>query len=178
MRKLVACLVLLCSFISKANSQVKDEDSLLNIMQQQAMKMAQFLLKDDYRSFTRFTYPKLVQISGGYNEMATLIEKEISEMKKQGFKIDDIKVDSPSHIFRNGKELQCTALQHLYMTVQNKRILSTSSLIAFSSDNGSNWTFLDANNKTIETIKKIVPNLSPQIVIPKQRPPVELEIKN
>jgi hypothetical protein len=175
MRKLVVCLVLLNAFIAGAYSQVKDEDSLLSTMQQQAMKMAQALLKEDYRAFTKFTYPKLVQISGGYNEMATLIEKEISGMKKQGFKIDDIKVDSPSHIFRNGKELQCTVLQHLYMTVQSKKVMSTSSLIAFSSDNGLNWTFLDANNKAIETIRKIAPNLSPQIVIPKQRPPMELK---
>ncbi|MBV4358993.1 hypothetical protein [Pinibacter aurantiacus] len=174
MRKLVACIILFSSFVMVGYSQVKDEDTLLNIMQQQAMKMAQALLKEDYRAFTKFTYPKLVQISGGYNEMATLIEKEISGMKKQGFKIDDIKVDSPSHIFRNGKELQCTVLQHLYMTVQSKKVMSTSSLIAFSSDNGLNWTFLDANNKPIETIKKIAPNLSSQIVIPKQRPPVEL----
>jgi len=174
MRRLVACIILFSSFVTVGYSQVKDEDTLLNIMQQQAMKMAQALLKEDYRAFTKFTYPKLVQISGGYNEMATMIEKEISGMKKQGFKIDDIKVDSPSHIFRNGKELQCTALQHLYMTVQSKKVMSTSSLIAFSSDNGFNWTFLDANNKPIETIKKIAPNLSPQIVIPKQRPPVEL----
>jgi hypothetical protein len=174
MRKLVVCIVLLGSFAAGAYCQVKDEDSMLVTMQQQAMKMAQALLKEDYKTFTKFTYPKLVQISGGYNEMATLIEKEISGMKKQGFKIDDVKVDSPSHIFRNGKELQCTALQHLYMTVQSKKVMSTSSLIAFSSDNGLNWTFLDANNKAIETIKKIVPNLSPQIVIPKQRPPMEL----
>lgn len=78
--------------------------------------------------------------------------------------IKTISFGTPSKIVKSAKELQATIPQHTE--------INTSTLIAISTDNGNNWTFLDTLNRDITTIRKLLPNLNPSITIPPQRPPL------
>jgi hypothetical protein len=80
--------------------------------------------------------------------------------------------DEPSKIVKSGKEMQATVTQHTEIKLPQGRLVSISTLIAVSTDNGINWTFIDTSNKDMVTLRKALPNLSPSITIPPQEPPV------
>jgi hypothetical protein len=47
----------------------------------------------------------------------------------------------------------------------------SSALIAISADKGKTWTFIDTNLFNISQIKSAMPDISPELVIPKAAPP-------
>lgn len=97
-------------------------------------------------------------------------------MKANGMSFDSITFDSPAKILRVGKELQTTIVQHTDVKVPDGRAVSTSTLIAISTDNGAHWTFIDTININVSTLRKAMPNLSKDIVIPPQQPPVRYRL--
>jgi hypothetical protein len=151
-------------------SQVKEAVQNLKV---QANKMGQAFIKADYVTFAKYTYPKLLAAMGGESKMTAEIAKVINEMKSQGMLFNSISFGEPSSIIRNGKELQCTLPQHTDIKLIDGRAVSTSTLIAISIDNGTNWTFIDTSNKDMETLRKALPNLSPTITVPPQQPPTK-----
>ena len=104
--------------------------------------------------------------------MIEVLKRTTNEMKAKGMSFSSITFDEPSKVVKSGKELQATIIQHTEIRLQNGRLVSTSTLIAISKDEGVNWTFIDTSNKDIATMRKALPNLSPSIVIPPQPPPV------
>jgi hypothetical protein len=44
-------------------------------------------------------------------------------------------------------------------------------LIAISSDGGKNWYFIDTSVYNVNDLKKAMPDLSPDLVIPPAKPP-------
>jgi len=144
-------------------------------MKAQAGKMASAFLKDDYKTFARYTYPLIVKAMGGADKMADVLSKGRAGMKAQGAIISNITFDEPSKIIKAGKELQATIPQHTEIKLTQGRLLNTSTLIAISEDNGANWTFIDTSNKDRQTLNKVLPNLSPSIVIPPAQPPVKYD---
>jgi len=47
----------------------------------------------------------------------------------------------------------------------------TSTLLAFSSDNGRTWTFMDTSNKDMATIRKMLPEVNPSLTLPPPQAP-------
>ncbi len=150
-------------------SQVKEASQNLK---QQANKMAQAFIIGDYKTFVSYTYKPMVQGTGGAAKMEQSLAKVVNDMKLKGMSFNAITFDEPSKIIKSGKELQATIAQHTDIKVPDGRAVSTSTLIAISTDNGVNWTFIDTSNKNIEALRKAMPNLSPSITIPPPQPPV------
>lgn len=104
--------------------------------------------------------------------MVEVLTRSIDDMKAKGMSFSNITFDDPSKIVKSGKELQTTIAQHTEIRLSQGRLISTSTLIAISKDNGNNWTFIDASNKDIVALKKALPNLSSLIVISPPQLPV------
>ena len=51
------------------------------------------------------------------------------------------------------------------------KISTSSTLIGISDDKGKTWTFIDAAGKDLATLRKVIPNLSDKLVIPKMQQP-------
>jgi len=47
--------------------------------------MANYLLAKDYKHFTAFTYPAIVKMAGGADQMAQFMEKSINEKYEPNF---------------------------------------------------------------------------------------------
>lgn len=143
-------------------------------VKEQATKMGQALLRGDYKTFVHYTYPGIVKMSGGADQLATTLSTLMSQMKEKGVVVTGVTLGAVSKVVTSGKELQCTLEQHTAMNVPDGKIINTTTLICISADGGKNWTFVDTSNKDMATIKNVLPNLSSQIVIPKAQPPVRV----
>lgn len=170
MKKKISIIFILI-FWTNCYSQSKTND-YSKIIKEQAEIMAKFLLEKDFSSFTKYTYPKIVEMLGGKQKMVDILNKNSKEMLSQGTDFNNVTIGEPSRIFTNGKELQCTIPQTIEMKVPNGRLITNSTLIAISTDNGKNWYFVDTSGKNIQTMKKTLPNLSEDLVIPEKKQPI------
>jgi hypothetical protein len=141
-------------------------------IRQQANAMAQAFLNGNYQTFAKYTYPPLVKAMGGESRMAATLTQTISDMQTKGMAFNAITFDSPAKIVKSNNELQCTLQQHTTIKLANGKAVATSTLIAISEDGGKNWLFVDTNNKDAATMRKVLPDLSKEIVIPPQQKPV------
>ncbi|HWK02139.1 MAG TPA: hypothetical protein VNS58_00810 [Puia sp.] len=150
-----------------------DQNNLPEVVKEQANIMGQAFVRGDYKVFSHYTYPEIVKMIGGENKMAEALTKITSDMKIKGMMFNNITFGDVSKIVKSGNELQCTVAQHTEIKLPSGRAISTSTLIAISTDSGSNWTFVDTSNKDISMIRNLLPHLSRAIVIPPQQPPVQ-----
>jgi len=156
-----------------SNAQVKEASQNLK---QQANKMAQAFISGDYMTFVSYNYKPMVQGTGGTVKMEQSLLKVLANMKAKRMSVSAITFDEPSTIVKSGKELQATIAQHTDIKMTYGRSVSTSTLIALSTDNGVNGTFLDTSNKDISALRKAIPNLSTAITIPPQQLPVHYNL--
>ena len=165
--KLPPFLFFVFAFLT-SNAQVKEAAQNLK---QQSLKMGSAFIGGDYRTFAHYTYPLILKSMGGASKMVAILTKGTNDMRAQGMNFNNITFDEPSKIIKSGNELQATIAQHTDIKVPNGRAVSTSTLIAISTDNGINWTFIETSNKDMSTLKKALPNLSSSIRIPVPLPP-------
>jgi hypothetical protein len=168
-KQILMLLLLLLATRFAAHAQVKEAAQNLK---QQAGKMGAVFVSGDYKTFANYTYPLILKSMGGAAKMAAVLTKSTNDMKVQGMSFSNITFDEPSKIVKSGKELQATIAQHTEIKLPQGRIISTSTLIAISTDNGISWTFIDTSNKDMATLRKVLPNLSPVITISPQQQPV------
>jgi hypothetical protein len=143
-----------------------------NTIKEQANIMGQLLIKKDFNAFINYTYPKVIEMVGGKKKLLKILEKDSKKMLAEGTTILNVTIGEPSKIISIGKELQCIVPQAVEIKVPNGRLISESSLIAISSDNGQHWYFIDASGSDIKTMKRKFPNLSGALVIPLYEKPV------
>ena len=137
----------------------------------QANAMAQLLLKKDYKSFSKFTFPKIKEMMGGEEGMVKMLEQYIGGMEANGYSFVSLTIDEPSDIVKSGNELQCVVPEKIEMKVPGGKAVSNAYLIAISEDNGNSWYFIDTSSMDIAKMKEVLPNLSAQLVIPEKEKP-------
>ncbi len=168
-------LLMLSLFIAACGSQAPTEniDQKANI-KTSAESMGQMLLKKDFKGFVKYTHPKVIEMMGGELGMIQVLESSSTEMETSGSKFLNVTYGEPSATITSGNELQCTVPQTTEIQVEEGIMVSKSTLIAVSTDNGKSWRFMDTSGQDIQTLKQSIPNLSEQLVIP---PPQEAVMK-
>ena len=169
--KQLTLFLFLSFYITSCNSQTT-KNEYENKIQEQGEKMAKSLIENDFNSFSNYTHPKIIEMIGGKEQLVKTLEKGMKEMRSEGIEFISITIGNPSQIYKIESELQCTVPQSIEMKVPDGRIVANSTLIAISNDNGKNWYFIDTEKKDIQTLKKIVPNLSEKLVIPPAKKPL------
>ncbi len=144
-------------------------------LKRKAKDMGAAFLRGDFGTFVKYTYPPIVKSMGGTTKMTQVLEKTINDMQIRGMRFSDIAFDEPSKIIKSGKEYQATIAQHTEIKLAKAKIVSTTTLISISTDDGNNWTFIDTSNKNIAMLRKAFPNLSPLIYLPQQQPPIKYD---
>jgi len=172
--KQIATIFFLSLFLTACNGQTKNIEYSKTIKEQAEM-MGKFLLKKDFMSFCNYTYPKIIEMMGGRQKMIEVMEKGSKEMLSEGTDFLSVAFGEPSKIITIGNELQCTVPQTIEMKVPKGRLITKSTLIAISIDNGKNWYFLDTSGNDIQTMKRALPNLSGELIIPEKTQPTFYE---
>ncbi|GAA4382826.1 hypothetical protein [Hymenobacter koreensis] len=131
----------------------------------QLTAMEQAFLKADFETFADFIHPDVLRVAGGADVLAKKLRKDMEEMSSQGVQVK-ISHGVPSRIVSVDRELQCTVPQtsDFQMGANTKTVQST--LLAVSTDGGKTWAFLDTAGKDWENVRRLVPNLSREIVLP------------
>ncbi|MFP5042124.1 hypothetical protein [Parasediminibacterium sp. JCM 36343] len=141
----------------------------------QARIMAEAAMKRDYTTLLKYInidgFPK-----GRLNIMTKakalkIIQTADSQMVKQGIAIQSINFGDVLSILKVGFEFQCTMPQTTEMKMQVGRVITTSTLIGLSEDNGINWTFIDATGRDKIEMKRLMPKLSSKLQFAKQESP-------
>ncbi|MFH6601990.1 hypothetical protein ACEZ3G_00765 [Maribacter algicola] len=159
MHKFIGSLILIvCSTFSFSQTENKN-------LNEQLGEMKKYFLAGDYDNFAEYTYPKVIEMMGGRSNMVNATKQAMDKMKNDGFTFKDLSFKDPSSFLKKDGELQCTLTQQLTMNTPQGKIESEYTLIALSSDDGLNWTFIDTSGKDKQTMLKYFPNLHKEIII-------------
>jgi hypothetical protein len=136
------------------------------IVKVQLTKMEEAFKQQDFETFAEFMHPDVLRMSGGAEVFASQMRKGMSEMEAQGTKVLNVKHGEPSKIVKVDKELQCTVPQTTEFQFPGETKTINSTLVAISSDSGQHWYFVDTNGKDWETVRRLIPSLSRELVLP------------
>jgi len=155
----IYCFILGISLLT-LNAQTTNEN-----LNRQLLEMKTSFLNEDYQGVVKYTFPKVVEMMGGEDQMLKTTQTTMDSMKEQGFVIEDLSFDEPSPFVTQNGFQQCTLDQQLIMTTTEGRVQSTTTLLAVSQDEGENWKFLDASGMPVDFVKNIFPDLHPDLKI-------------
>ena len=122
------------------------------------------ILNSNYKKIIDYAYPKIYHPLTK-EQMRMAITSMYGKMKEEGFEIVDVSFSTPSEIVKNGKELQFTIDENLFVKTPKGLVNGIYNLIGISIDNGLNWKFIDTSGKSKEEVLKKLPNLSSELVI-------------
>lgn len=173
MKHLILTIYLSCLIIvSHSDPLHKAFNSYREQILDNARKLSKAFTSRDYNTIADYTYPGILELVGGKVEMLKKLESDTKEMEAKGVKVISVTIGEPSDIYETEKEIQCILPQIITMEVPKGTMEAKSTLIAISSDNGKTWYFIDTSGNDIETIRKMLPNVSPEINLPPKEQPV------
>lgn len=160
----------LLAFASTAQQTI-DQKSVAANVTRDANAMASLLNTADYKGFLEYMHPVRVQAGGGEAKMISQLEAQYAQVKAKGVVIKGTTFEQPTEIVKSKNELQCTISQQTELKPRKGRVITHTTLIAMSNDNGKNWKFVDTNSMDIALIRKMFPNLSSKITLPPKKQP-------
>ena len=137
----------------------------------QAMEMAKAVLAKDVDKLVKYMHPKVVEAAGGKEKMLVARDTMNKYMQQFGAEIKKVTIGNPGAIISYKNELQTTLPQTTEVKVMASMIAAETTLIAISEDKGVHWYFIDTSIYRSEKVKKLLPNLSPDLVIPPMKQP-------
>jgi hypothetical protein len=135
----------------------------------QARNMADLLLAKNFTAYSDYIYPGIVMMAGGKETLIEGTKNAMEGMVANGVSIAKISFGVPEKILVVGNEWQTTIPQVVEMKHEDKTIIAEYSLIAISNNNGQHWYFIDTRGKRLEILRKSLPNLSADLVLPAQK---------
>ena len=85
--------------------------------------------------------------------------------KNNGFIFEDFIYEKPSQIMYYNGELQAAVNQKVIVKTDTGKIKEENNIIQISKDNGKIWKFVGTTSENLKTVKKLFPNLSPELKI-------------
>jgi hypothetical protein len=153
-------LLLVC-FIG-LNLQAQTDNKNLN---EQLETMRSAFMDKDYSVLAEYTYPKVVEMMGGKENMIEATSSTMAQMEAQGFVFEKLSFKDASDFLEHNGDLQCALRQVLVMDTPNGKVQSETTLLAISKDDGENWVFLDSSGMPKASLQSFYENLHPDMVI-------------
>jgi hypothetical protein len=168
MKKIILGLALLINFSSFG--QIIPNDHGETIVKQ-AIEMGDLLLNKNYEKFIEKIYPPLIETAGGKENFLKTLDQGLIKLRTQGITIDTLKFLPPNEIINKQNELQTTMTEYLVMSIPNGKMITKSTLIVVSYDNGLTWYFLETSDRDLKTMQEQFSNLSDELIIPPAEKP-------
>jgi hypothetical protein len=140
-------------------------------IKQAALEMGNALVKKDGDRFIQYMHPSMVNLAGGKTQLKEMSDSIFRVAEQIGGKVSKISFGSPSPVITYKNMLQAVITQQMTVSTLLGNAELSSAMIAISIDKGKTWTFIDTNLFSINKIKTAIPDISPQLVIPKSAAP-------
>lgn len=165
MKRIVISVVLIClhAAASAQNQQT--------VIKTEALKMAKALAAMDLETYASYSWPELVSDPQNKQRIKAAADSADKYRKQFNIKVKSIIIGNPSEVVKHKGVLQCTIPQTMAVEAMMGSIETESTLIGLSRD-GKKWYFVDANFFNNKETKEKLPELSPKLIIPKQKKPV------
>jgi len=137
----------------------------------QAMDMGSALMKNDFTTFIKYMHPNIIAYAGGKDKLKTKMDSAYSAMKLFGVSFKRYSIGSPGEIVHYKDQLQSVLPEITTIKTPLGELTAETSMIVISPDNGKNWWFIDTNVYKVDKLKSILPDISPDLVIPPQKQP-------
>lgn len=144
----------------------------------QAKEVNEALIRKDFARFLMLTYPKVIEMAGGREQMAAALNKELKEMESEGVVLLSSTSGAPTQFIHDLASIYAVLPITLKVKAQNGIFQSEGSMIGISSDGGVNWTFIDASGKDQGELKKLIPEVADKLKLPPDKPPVKISNSN
>jgi len=181
---ILSCLLLLAPMLacnrtepnktSASTSQPATTNDNYPNLATQAKEMNDAFARKDYGRFADLTYPKVIEMAGGRDQMLKGITQQLKEMEAEGVVPLSSTTGSPTQFLHDSGSIYAV----LPMTVKAKAkdgiFQSEGSMIGVSSDGGTNWTFIDSSGKDHRELKTLLPNVVDRLNLPAEKPPVKI----
>jgi hypothetical protein len=158
-------LIFICLLIG-LTTNLKAQVYLGNLYKQ-ANEMAISVSKGDYKTLLKYTHPKIIKMMGGNEKASATLKQTMTQLKQQGFQFDKITIGKVVQTIKSQKDIQSIVPQILDLKFGTKTIHSNSYLFSISYDDGKNWYFLDTGTTQEAELRKMFPEISTKLVIPK-----------
>ena len=140
----------------------------------QAKEVNDALVRKDFGKVSDMTYPKVVQSSGGRDQMVTLLAQGVAEQEAAGGFLLSSTPGAPTQIIENSGSIYAVIPTTLKIKAPGGTFQGSGCLIGISTDNGKNWTFVDAGGKKRDEIKAVLPEVADKLQLPKETEPVRI----
>lgn len=159
-----------CACSSKSDSTSLDTYAAENA-KDQAQRTVAALLRDDFRTVALYTYPKVVEMAGGPEQMVATLAKGKKAMAEAGISFADVKLGDPSTPTSYGGKTFSVVPQTVTMATPKGEMTNDSYLLGISDDAGKTWTFVDGSGINDQAIRQVLPPLPSTLKLPAKTPP-------
>ena len=140
----------------------------------QAKEVNDAFSRKDFARFMDLTYPRVIEMAGGREQMVAAMNKELKEMESEGVVLLSSTSGAPTQFIHDSGSIYAVLPIALKVKAQDGIFQSDGSMIGISSDGGVNWTFIDASGKDLSELKKIIPGIADKLSLPPPKPPVKI----
>lgn len=151
-------------------SQKIDTMQILNNALISGEKMMNSIQNNDYDTFLTFTHPKIIEMSGGKEEMKKMLIKS----SNSSVKIISTELSLPTELIIQDSLYQCVFYQKQLMKYNTQTFQIQGSLIGISYNFANTWFFINASN-TLSDLQEYFPELSDDLIIIKQSDPIPVD---
>ena len=161
-------LILIIQLInSNLNAQI-DTTKVLDIAFQKMNLISKATIEGDYEKVIDYTHPKIVEMTGGRENLLTTI-KQIFE---GDLKIESYKSEIPEELIITDSTYQCAIKSRMDLNISGNTYYIIGYTIGVSYDTGESWTFISVSGNTLEGLKPYFPELSNDLKVESQTLPV------
>jgi hypothetical protein len=159
--------LIIVSLIGSTSAAQEDSASISVRIRSAADSMLAAFKQKDFRTFARFNNKKLLDVMGGAEQFAVFMDQQMKSMKDLSF--TEIRAGRILRIIPYKNTWQCVLEQYSQISTQGMIISSVSHLVGLSVDKGVSWRFIDANQGSPEQFRAILPELNPDMPIPRKK---------
>ncbi|MEO6916249.1 MAG: hypothetical protein ABI151_11845 [Chitinophagaceae bacterium] len=166
MKKLMVALMVVVITSFSTNAQ-----NVISVIRGQALEMVRALQKKDVPTLLKYIHPKMLEMAGGTDKLIRQMDTMKVMAKQFGAEIKRINIGMPEKIVTYKKEMQTVIPETTELTSAFGDLSLETSLVVISSDDGKTWKFIDTGISSVKDLRKAMPELSPELIIPSRKEP-------
>ncbi|WP_248724573.1 hypothetical protein [Seonamhaeicola sp. ML3] len=156
-------ILLLISGMSFAQSNEQLKEAALR----DAKLITEATLKYDFRTIFTYTYPSVIEMMGGKEAAAQMLESTFDKMKSEGFEFESAEIISASDVVFENDEYRCYIESFIQMKMPNMRIKTKSYSLGIYNSEDEIWQFIEAKQlKNPAMADLVLPDFTTSLEIP------------